>query len=84
MRITQGTFSFLPDFTDEEIEAQIRYSLRHGWAISSSTPTTPTRGTPTGRCGALPLFDLKPDEVGRGDARGARLPRGVPRATTSR
>ena len=34
MRITQGTFSFLPDLTDEQIEAQIRYALRHGWAMS--------------------------------------------------
>ena len=34
MRITQGTFSFLPDLTDEQIEAQIRYALRHGWAVS--------------------------------------------------
>ncbi|HEV2906135.1 MAG TPA: ribulose bisphosphate carboxylase small subunit, partial [Actinomycetota bacterium] len=34
MRITQGAFSFLPDFTDEEIEAQIRYALKNGWSIS--------------------------------------------------
>lgn len=34
MRVTQGTFSFLPDFTDEEVGAQIRYALSHGWAIS--------------------------------------------------
>ena len=34
MRVTQGTFSFLPDLTDEQIEAQIRYALRNGWAIS--------------------------------------------------
>ena len=33
MRITQGTFSFLPDLTDEQIEAQLRYALRNGWAI---------------------------------------------------
>ncbi len=33
MRITQGTFSFLPDLTDEEIEAQIDYALGKGWAI---------------------------------------------------
>ena len=33
MRITQGTFSYLPDLTDEQIEAQLRYALRHGWAI---------------------------------------------------
>ena len=31
MRITQGTFSFLPDLTDEQIEAQLRYALRNGW-----------------------------------------------------
>ena len=34
MRVTQGTFSFLPDFTDEQIDAQIKYSLDHGWAMS--------------------------------------------------
>ena len=33
MRITQGTFSFLDDLTDDEIEAQIRYGLQNGWAI---------------------------------------------------
>ena len=26
MRITQGTFSFLPDLTDDEISAQIQYA----------------------------------------------------------
>ncbi len=26
MRITQGTFSYLPDLTDEQIEAQLRYA----------------------------------------------------------
>ena len=33
MRVTQGTFSYLPDLTDEEIEAQIKYALDHGWAM---------------------------------------------------
>jgi len=33
MRITQGTFSFLPDLTDREISAQIDYALTQGWAI---------------------------------------------------
>ena len=28
-----GTFSYLPDLTDEQIEAQLRYALRNGWAI---------------------------------------------------
>jgi ribulose-bisphosphate carboxylase small chain len=34
MKITQGTFSFLPDLTDEQIEAQLKYALSHNWAIS--------------------------------------------------
>ena len=34
MRVTQGMFSFLPDLTDEQIEAQVSYALRNGWAIS--------------------------------------------------
>ena len=33
MRITQGTFSFLPDFTDEQIEAQMSYAS-NGWSLS--------------------------------------------------
>jgi ribulose-bisphosphate carboxylase small chain len=34
MRITQGSFSFLPDLTDAEILAQLQYALDRGWAIS--------------------------------------------------
>jgi len=33
MRVTQGTFSFLPDLTDTEIAAQVEYCLGNGWAI---------------------------------------------------
>ncbi|MER3451010.1 MAG: ribulose bisphosphate carboxylase small subunit, partial [Thermus sp.] len=32
MRITQGTFSYLPDLTDEEIRLQIEYIIKNGWA----------------------------------------------------
>jgi ribulose bisphosphate carboxylase small subunit len=51
MRITQGTFSYLPDLSEAQIEAQLRYALRQGWAIMSSTPTTRTHATRCGRCG---------------------------------
>src|SRR5262245_30862025 len=34
MRVTQGTFSFLPDFTDEQIEAQLKYMVTNHWAVS--------------------------------------------------
>jgi ribulose-bisphosphate carboxylase small chain len=34
MRITQGTFSFLPDLTDAQIARQLEYAIDRGWAIS--------------------------------------------------
>jgi ribulose-bisphosphate carboxylase small chain len=44
MRITQGTFAFLPDLTDEEIAAQIQYAIDNGWAISVECTPSPTGG----------------------------------------
>ena len=34
MRITQGTFSYLPDFTDDEIAAQIQYAGSAPWLVN--------------------------------------------------
>ena len=34
MRVTQGTFSFLPDLTDAQIAAQVQYCLDNGWAVN--------------------------------------------------
>ena len=34
MRIKQGTFSTLPDLTDDEIKAHIPYCIDQGWAVS--------------------------------------------------
>ncbi len=33
MRITQGTFSYLPELTDDEITAQVQYCLDNKWAV---------------------------------------------------
>jgi ribulose-bisphosphate carboxylase small chain len=63
MRITQGTFSFLPDFTDEEIEAQIRYALGNGWAISVEYTDDPHPRNSYWEMWNLPLFDLTPDQA---------------------
>jgi len=41
MRITQGTFSFLPDLTDAQIARQLEYALGHGWALSFETTDDP-------------------------------------------
>ncbi|GBD45029.1 Ribulose bisphosphate carboxylase small chain [bacterium HR40] len=58
MRVTQGTFSFLPDLTDEEIAAQVRYCYEKGWAINIEfTDDIHPRNTYWEMWG-LPMFDL--------------------------
>jgi ribulose-bisphosphate carboxylase small chain len=64
MRITQGTFSFLPDFTDEQIAAQIRYALGCGWAMSVEYTDDPHPRNSYWEMWGLPLFDLPPGEAG--------------------
>jgi ribulose-bisphosphate carboxylase small chain len=63
MRITQGTFSFLPDFTDEQIAAQIRYALEHGWALSVEHTDDPHPRNPYWEMWGLPLFDLEVEDA---------------------
>jgi ribulose-bisphosphate carboxylase small chain len=63
MRITQGTFSFLPDFTDEQIAAQVRYALAHGWAIATEYTDDPHPRNSYWEMWGQPLFDLDPDQV---------------------
>jgi ribulose-bisphosphate carboxylase small chain len=63
MRITQGTFSFLPDFTDEQIAAQIRYALEHGWAMSVEYTDDPHPRNSYWEMWGLPLFDLEVGEA---------------------
>ena len=63
MRITQGTFSFLPDFTDEEIEAQVRYALQNGWSISVEHTDDPHPRNSYWEMWNLPLFDLEPEQA---------------------
>ena len=64
MRITQGAFSFLPDLTDAEIEAQIRYALERGWSISVEHTDDPHPRNTYWELWGQPLFDLEPDRVG--------------------
>ena len=59
MRITQGTFSYLPDLTDEQIKAQVQYCLDNGWALSiEHTDDAHPRNVYWDMYG-LPMFDLK-------------------------
>ena len=59
MRITQGTFSYLPDFTDEEITAQITYALDNGWPLSVEFTDDPHPRNNYWEMWGLPMFDLK-------------------------
>jgi ribulose-bisphosphate carboxylase small chain len=59
MRITQGTFSYLPDFTDEEITAQINYALDNNWPLSVEFTDDPHPRNVYWEMWGLPMFDLK-------------------------
>ncbi len=54
MHITQGTFSYLPDLTDDQIRSQIQYALDNKWAVQIEFTDDPTPATSTGTCGACP------------------------------
>jgi ribulose-bisphosphate carboxylase small chain len=62
MKITQGTFSFLPELTDEQIDAQIKYSLRHGWAMSVEYTDDPHPRNAYWELWGLPQFDTKEED----------------------
>lgn len=59
MRITQGTFSFLPDLTDEQITKQVEYCLKNGWAVSIEFTDDPHPRNTYWEMWGDPLFDLK-------------------------
>ena len=66
MRITQGTFSYLADFTDDEIKGQVRYCLVNGWALSVEYTDDPHPRNVYWEMWGLPMFDLTdPDDVMR-------------------
>lgn len=59
MRITQGTFSFLPDLTDDEIRAQVDYALSRGWALSVEYTDDPHPRNVYWTMWGLPMFTVK-------------------------
>ena len=64
--ITQGTFSYLPDLTDDEIEAQVRYALLNEWSVSIELTDDPNPRNFYWEMWGLPMFDLA-------DPRGAMI-----------
>lgn len=59
MRVTQGTFSFLPDLTDDEIRAQIEYALSKGWACAIEHTDDPHPRNTYWDMHGTPMFDIK-------------------------
>jgi ribulose-bisphosphate carboxylase small chain len=59
MRLTQGTFSFLPDLTNEQLGAQIEYCLKQGWAVSIEYTDDPHPRNTYWEMFGMPLFDLR-------------------------
>jgi ribulose-bisphosphate carboxylase small chain len=59
MRITQGTFSFLPDLSDAQISAQIKYCIDNGWAVNVEYTDDPHPRNTYWEMWGLPMFDLK-------------------------
>ena len=58
-RITQGQFSFLPDLTDAQITAQIKYALKNHWAVSVEYTDDPHPRNTYWEMYGNPMFDLK-------------------------
>jgi ribulose-bisphosphate carboxylase small chain len=59
MRITQGTFSFLPDLSDSEIRAQLEYVLAQGWAVGIEYTDDPHPRNFYWEMWGNPMFDLR-------------------------
>ena len=59
MRVTQGTFSFLPDLTDAQIRSQVEYCLKQGWAVSIEYTDDPHPRNTYWEMFGLPMFELK-------------------------
>jgi ribulose-bisphosphate carboxylase small chain len=58
MRLTQGTFSYLPDLTDVQITKQVEYALSKGWALGVEFTDDPHPRNTYWEMWGLPMFDL--------------------------
>ena len=61
-RLTQGTFSLLPDLTDEQIKKQVDYAVKKGFAVAIEYTDDPHPRNSYWELWGLPLFNL-PDST---------------------
>jgi ribulose-bisphosphate carboxylase small chain len=73
MRVTQGTFSFLPDLTDEQIRAQIEYALSKGWALGVEFTDDPHPRNTYWEMWGQPMFDLRDAAGVMGEVQACRV-----------
>ncbi len=59
MRITQGTFSFLPELSDAQITRQIDHCLAKGWAIGLEYTDDPHPRNTYWEMFGNPMFDVR-------------------------
>ena len=59
MRITQGTFSFLPELSDAQITKQLEYCLDKGWAVGIEYTDDPHPRNTFWEMYGNPMFDLR-------------------------
>jgi ribulose-bisphosphate carboxylase small chain len=57
MRLTQGTFSFLPDLTGDQIASQIEYCVGKGWSIGIEYTDDPHPRNAYWEMWKPPMFD---------------------------
>ena len=58
MRITQGTFSYLPDLTTDEVRAQVQYAIDQGWAVAVEFTDDPHPRNVLWEMWGLPTFEI--------------------------
>ena len=59
MRITQGTFSFLPDLDGAQVARQVDYCLGRGWALGIEYTDDPHPRNTYWEMFGPPMFDLR-------------------------
>src|ERR1039457_4951822 len=79
MRITQGTFSYLPDLTTDEVRAQVQYAIDQGWAEAVEFTDDPHPRNVLWEMWGLPMV-----EITDAAARRQRSPSSSPARRTSR
>lgn len=72
MRLTQGTFSFLPDLSDSQIIAQIQYCLDRGWALGIEYTDDPHPRNTYWEMFGPPMFDVQDAAAIMGEVKNCR------------